>query len=78
MIGPAKGRALLGIAPAMGVIGLFMIAPLLIMLVYSFLEANPFGGVRRNFSLDAYVKLLFERNLDDSLQFNAYPSGPIS
>ena len=67
----AKGRTLLGIAPAMGVIGLFMIAPLLIMLVYSFLEANPFGGVRWNFSLDAYVKLLFERNLDDSLQFNA-------
>ena len=63
-------RAWLGIAPSMAIIGLFMLAPIGIIAVYSFLEANPYGGVRPSFSPEAYVQLLFERGLDDSLVFN--------
>ncbi len=63
-------RAWLGIAPSMAIIGLFMLAPIGIVAVYSFLEANPYGGVRPSFSPEAYVQLLFERGLDDSLVFN--------
>jgi spermidine/putrescine transport system permease protein len=57
-------RALL-LSPAMLVIGVFGIAPLLITFVYSFLTPAPFGGVVWEFSTDAYVQFLFERDLFD-------------
>jgi len=47
-----------------------MLAPIGIIAVYSFLEASPYGGVRPNFSLEAYVQLVFERDLDDNIVFN--------
>ncbi len=50
-------------------IAVFLVAPLLLVVAYSFMEANGYGGVVHRFSLDAYVQLLFERNLDDSLSF---------
>jgi spermidine/putrescine transport system permease protein len=53
------------VAPALLVIGLFGIGPLLIMLIYSFLEPGTYGGVRWEFSTDAYVQFLFERDLFD-------------
>ncbi len=55
------------VSPAIVLIALFGVGPLLIMLVYSLLEPGTYGGVRWEFSTDAYVKFLFEKDLfDDS------------
>ncbi len=63
------------VGPALLVIGIFGICPLLIMVVYSFLEAATYGGVIWNFSTDAYVQFLFERDIfDETLHFSwSYP-----
>jgi len=63
-------RTYSGILPASVVIGIFMLLPILIVVVYSFMEANPYGGVRPNFSIEAYTRLFVERNLFDELAFN--------
>ena len=60
----------LGLGPAMLAIGIFMIIPMMILLVFSLLEADPYGGVEPIFSLDAYVQILYEIDFDDSLSFN--------
>jgi spermidine/putrescine transport system permease protein len=53
------------------IIALFGILPLLIMVVYSFLEAGEYGGVVWNFSTDAYVSFLFQRDIfDGTLTFS--------
>ena len=62
-------RSALGVSPALIAIGLFLIVPILIVIGYSLMEANPYGGVNKVFSSDAYTALLFERQLDDSLTF---------
>ena len=51
--------------PAVFVIGLFGIVPLLIIVVYSFLAAAPYGGVEWRFSTDAYVSFLFQADIFD-------------
>lgn len=56
-------------SPALVSIGLFLIVPIFIVIAYSLMQANPYGGVNPQFSIDAYVSLLFERQLDDSLAF---------
>jgi spermidine/putrescine transport system permease protein len=59
------------LAPAMLVIGIFGILPLFIALTYSFLEPDKYGGVRWIFSIDAYVQLLFERDIfEETLTFH--------
>ncbi len=63
-------RRTIGLAPALGIVGAFMVLPMCVVLVFSFLEKNPYGGVAAAFSVDAYVQFLFERDLDDSLAFN--------
>jgi spermidine/putrescine transport system permease protein len=63
-------RRALGLGPALGIIIVFMILPICIIAVYSFLEANPYGGVRSHGTFDAYIQFLFERDLDDSLVLN--------
>jgi spermidine/putrescine transport system permease protein len=60
----ATTRTLL-LAPAMLIIGIFGILPLFIILIYSFLTPGPFGGVVWEFSTDAYVQFLFERDIFD-------------
>ncbi len=60
-------RRTLSLTPALGIIGIFMLIPVGIIAVFSFLEAKSFGGVVWSFSTDAYVQLLYERALDDSL-----------
>ncbi|WP_127902283.1 ABC transporter permease [Solirhodobacter olei] len=50
-------------SPAILIIALFGIVPLLIILVYSFLEAGPYGGVVWHFSTDAYVNFLFQQDI---------------
>lgn len=62
-------RNLLGVSPALLAIGLFLIVPILLVVGYSLMEANPYGGVEPVFSTEAYLSLLFERQLDDSLAF---------
>lgn len=62
-------RSFLGVSPALVSIGLFLIVPIFIVIGYSLMQANPYGGVNPHFSTDAYVSLLFERQLDDSLAF---------
>ncbi|WP_414159481.1 ABC transporter permease [Pseudomonas sp. BNK-45] len=62
-------RSVLGVSPALIAIGLFLIVPILIVIGYSLMEANPYGGVNKVFSSDAYTALLFEQQLDDSLAF---------
>ncbi len=58
------------LGPAIAVILLFMVAPMVIMFVYSFLQAAPYGGVEWTFTTEAYSSILFERDfLDDSLTF---------
>ena len=66
---PAQ-RRLLGLGPALAIIGGFMVLPMGLVLIYSFLKADPYGGVQPFFSSEAYIQFLFERDLDDSLIFN--------
>lgn len=66
---PALRRGL-ALGPALLIVGAFMVAPMVIMAIFSFLQARSFGGVNWVFSGDAYVQLLFERMLDDSLRFS--------
>lgn len=63
-------RRLLGLGPSLVLIGVFLLVPMALVVVISFMEADPFGGVRPGFTLEAYLRLLFERELDDSLSFN--------
>ena len=51
--------------PALLVIGIFGILPLLIIVVYSFLTAAPYGGVTLPISTDAYVSFLFQQDIFD-------------
>ena len=67
---PRRFRGWLGVAPSLLIIGVFMLAPIGIIAVYSLLEADPYGGVRPDFSPEAYLQLIFERDLDDRLVFN--------
>jgi spermidine/putrescine transport system permease protein len=63
-------RRWLGLAPSYIVVGVFMLVPISIMAVYSFLEPNPYGGVLPEPSIAAYVKIFFEYDLEDNLVFN--------
>lgn len=60
----AATRALL-LGPAMLIIGIFGILPLIIILIYSFLTPGAYGGVIWEFSTAAYVQFLFERDIFD-------------
>jgi len=61
--------ALLLLAPAVLVIGVFMLIPMLIASAYSFMTANPYGGVVPPPTLDAYIQFFYQRDFDDSLVF---------
>jgi spermidine/putrescine transport system permease protein len=57
--------------PALLIIALFGIGPLLVIVVYSFLKPAAYGGVEWTFSTDAYLNFLFQRDIfDDTLQFS--------
>ncbi len=53
------------VGPAVAVIGVFGIAPLFIILIFSFLVAGTYGGVEWEFSAEAYVSFLFQKDLFD-------------
>jgi spermidine/putrescine transport system permease protein len=58
------------VAPAVLVIGVFMLIPMFIALAYSFMTADPYGGVQPPVTLDAYIQFLYQRDFDDSLVFS--------
>ncbi|NKB61673.1 MAG: ABC transporter permease subunit [Gammaproteobacteria bacterium] len=62
-------RRWLGLMPAILTIFFFMVIPITILGVFSFKPADPYGGVESGFSLEAWIQLFFERDLDDSLIF---------
>src|SRR5262245_55447128 len=58
------------VSPALFIVGLFGIVPLLIIVVYSFLEAGSYGGVVWNFTPQAYISFLYEQDIfDGTFQF---------
>lgn len=58
-------------APAMAMLGVFLLVPLGIMLLVSVLQGGDYGGVKwGEYSFEAYVSFFYERDLDDSLVFN--------
>ena len=54
-------RALL-LSPAMLTLAVLMLAPMCVVVVYSFLESGTYGGVEWRFSPAAYEQFLFERD----------------
>lgn len=62
------------LSPAVLVIAIFGIGPLFIILLYSFLESGPYGGVEWSFTTDAYVQFLFVRDLFDPSVLHFNPS----
>ncbi|MCY3768946.1 MAG: ABC transporter permease [Gammaproteobacteria bacterium] len=65
-----KARAWL-LSPALLLIFCFLILPLCIIVVYSFLTPGTYGGVVWDFSLESYIQFLFERDFfDDTLAFS--------
>ncbi|WP_413876093.1 ABC transporter permease [Albidovulum sp.] len=61
-------RRTLALGPAVLIIGVFMLIPVIIMAVYSFLTPGAYGGVKWEPSVGAYVQLVYEKLLDDSLR----------
>jgi spermidine/putrescine transport system permease protein len=53
------------IGPALFIVSMFGVVPLLIIVVYSFLEAGSYGGVVWNFTTEAYVAFVFEHDIFD-------------
>jgi spermidine/putrescine transport system permease protein len=59
------------LAPSLGTILIFMALPIALTTLYSVLTPAQYGGVIWQPSAEAYVQLLFERDIfDDSLTFN--------
>ncbi|MGD9913070.1 MAG: ABC transporter permease [Rhizobiaceae bacterium] len=57
-------------APALFVLAIAAIGPLLIVVVYSFLLPGKYGNVEWGFSFEAWIGILFSRDMfDDTLQF---------
>lgn len=56
--------------PAVVIIFLFAAGPLLVMVVYSFLEPGPYGNVVWKFSLDGWINTVVQRDIfDDTLMW---------
>ncbi len=59
----------LALTPAVAMLGFFFLLPLLLVPVASFMEANPWGGVRPAFSIDAYRQIVVEQDFLGNVQF---------
>ena len=65
----SRGQLLL-LSPTFAMIGFFLILPICLIAVYSFLTPGTYGGVEWIFSTAAYVQFLFEEDfLTEELQF---------
>jgi spermidine/putrescine transport system permease protein len=57
--------------PALFIVFVFGVLPLVLICIYSFLKPYQNGGVVWQFSTDAYLNFLFQRDIfDDTLQFS--------
>jgi spermidine/putrescine transport system permease protein len=57
--------------PAVTIITLFSILPLIVVVAYSFLTPGDFGGVRWNLSFEGWFSVLFERDIfDDTISLS--------
>ena len=66
-----RTRAFL-LAPGVLTILLIGILPLSIVLTYSFMVPGDYGGVKAEFSIDAYVQLVFEEDIfDETMSFTS-------
>lgn len=65
-----RDKALLLAGPALVTIFVFMLLPMLIALLYSFMTPSPYGGVEHPYTTSSYVRFLYDRDLDDSLIFD--------
>jgi len=67
----SRTRAFL-LAPGVLTILLIGILPLSIVLTYSFMVPGDYGGVKAEFSIDAYVQLVFEEDIfDETMSFTS-------
>ena len=74
MAAQRRDGALLLAGPALVTIVLFMLLPMAIALVYSFLTPSPYGGVQEPATTQSYVRFLYDRDLDDMMVFDTtYP-----
>ncbi len=60
----------MSLAPALATVAFFLLIPLGLVLVYSFLTKASYGGVIWSFSTAAYEKVLFTTRLDGSRMLN--------
>ncbi|MGE0213074.1 MAG: ABC transporter permease [Parvibaculaceae bacterium] len=51
--------------PALVILTFAAVGPLLIMVIYSFLKAGPYGGVIWQFSTDGWFKVVFQKDIFD-------------
>ena len=65
-----RDGALLLAGPALLTIILFMLVPMGIALVYSFLTPSPYGGVEAPATAGSYLRFVYDRDLDDTLVFD--------
>ncbi len=66
----SRDGALLLAGPALVTIVLFMLLPMGIAAVYSFMSPSPYGGVQHPFTVQSYVRFVYDRDLDDTLVFD--------
>lgn len=67
----AARRNLLLSAPSLVIMVVLGLLPLMIVVAYSFMAPGDYGGVQPKFSVEAYVSLLFQRDIfDDTLSFS--------
>ena len=60
------------LSPALAIIVIFMVVPIAITTLYSVLEPARYGGVIWKLSPEAYIRILFERDIfDESLSFSS-------
>ena len=57
-------------APVLVTIIVFMLVPMLIAGVTSFLTPDPYGGASKPFTIASYVRFVYDRDLDDVLVFD--------
>ncbi len=66
----SRDGALLLAGPALLTIAVFMLLPMGIAAVYSFMTPNPYGGVEHPFTAQSYIRFVYDRDLDDTLVFD--------
>ncbi|NIA71313.1 ABC transporter permease [Pelagibius litoralis] len=65
-----RRRTILGLTPAVTMMGAFMVIPLILVVVMSFMTRGQYGGIVWEFSTDAYQRLIYVTRLDGSLAYN--------